>query len=74
METSCRLAISAKTRAEADRKLDSAVEQLLEPAKLGLPRGILVTKVGPGKFWVELSGDVPYGQIRETVRELEPVR
>ncbi|TLM83332.1 hypothetical protein FDW83_10205 [Pseudarthrobacter sp. NamE2] len=62
-----RLTIFATTRAEAEEKLNSSVQQLRDVAMQNPTRGILVTKRGAGHFTVELSDQVPYGQTWESV-------
>lgn len=72
MRTQHYLAISAKTRSEADEKLNSSVQQLRDLARENPTRGILVTKRGAGHFTVELSDQVPYGETWESVQQLDP--
>jgi hypothetical protein len=65
------LTICATTRSEADEKLNSSVQQLRDLAREDPTRGILVTKRGAGRFTVELSDHVPYGQTWESVQLLD---
>lgn len=71
METAHCLAISARTRSEADAKLNSSVQELRDLARENPTRGILVTKRGAGHFTVELSDHVPYGETWESVQPLD---
>jgi hypothetical protein len=59
--------ITATTTHEAERLLDTVVEELQRHAIEEGTHGILVTKTGPGQFTAELSEDVPYGITEEAV-------
>jgi hypothetical protein len=54
------LAISVPDAASLDAELNAAVELALQDA-LRERKGILVTHQGPGRYTVELSGDVAFG-------------
>lgn len=62
------LTVLATTRSEVDDKLNVSVQQLRALAQDNPGRGILVTRRGPGRFTVELSDQVPYGETRESVQ------
>lgn len=63
--TAPRITISAVTGSEVDEKLNASVRKLQQLAKDNPTRGILVTRLGPGRFTVELSTEVPYGFTQE---------
>lgn len=63
--TAPRIMISAITQSEADEKLNAAASELQHLAKHNPVRGILVTRLAPGRYTVELSTDVPYGLTQE---------
>lgn len=63
--TAPRIVISAVTQSEADEKLNAAALELQHLAKDNPVRGILVTRLAPGRYAVELSSEVPYGLTRE---------
>lgn len=46
-------------------KLDRAAETLRARALNGRPMGIVVTRLGPGRFRAFLSPEVPYGMTVE---------
>jgi len=62
------LTVLATTRSEVDDKLNVSIQRLRVLAQENPARGILVTKRGPGRFTVELSDQVPYGETWESVR------
>jgi hypothetical protein len=57
--------LTAQTASEADQLLNAAVEELQKIAAIDRECGILVTRIAPGQFTVELSDDVPYGITQE---------
>lgn len=59
------ITISAVTRSEANEELNASVRKLQHLAKDNPIRGILVTRLAPGRYAVELSTEVPYGLTRE---------
>ncbi|MFD1214129.1 hypothetical protein ACFQ36_19035 [Arthrobacter sp. GCM10027362] len=62
-----KLEISATHPDEADEKLNAAVYELQLRARADRTRGILVTRIGAGRYTVELSPEVPYGFTEEAV-------
>lgn len=62
------LTIFATTKSEVDERLNMSVTQLRALAQENPVGGILVTKRGPGRFSVELSDKVPYGETWESVQ------
>jgi hypothetical protein len=61
-----RVTITAITRSGAEEKLNASVQELQRLAEESPTRGILVTKLAPGHFTVDLSDEVPYGLTWET--------
>jgi hypothetical protein len=68
MSTPPSLDIRATTTSEAHDKLNVSIRQLQALAQQNPVRGILVTKHGPGRFTVELTDQVPYGETWESVQ------
>jgi hypothetical protein len=62
------LTVLATSRSEVDDKLNVSIRQLRGLAQENPVRGILVTRRGPGRFTVELSDQVPYGETWESVQ------
>lgn len=58
--------ITASTSEEAERLLNLLEREFQSLACQDPRRGIMVTKIGPGLFSVELSEHVPYGLTRES--------
>jgi hypothetical protein len=60
-----RIDIEVTNRHHLDEELDAAVHRLQEVALLTGTHGILVTRLGPGRYTVALSDQVPFGMTRE---------
>ena len=60
------ITLTITERSELEHQLDTAVAQLLEPARK-LNQGVLVTRCSPSSFTVCLSKEVPYGMTVESV-------
>lgn len=60
-----RIDIEVASRYLLDEELDAAVQRLQEVALLTGTHGILVTRVGPGRYTAALSDQVPFGMTRE---------
>ena len=59
--------IEVTNRHHLDEQLDAAARRLQEVALLTGTHGILVTRLGPGRYTVALSDQVPFGTTRELV-------
>jgi hypothetical protein len=59
--------IQVTSRHLLDEQIDAAVRRLQEVALLTGTHGILVTRIGPGRYTVALSDQVPFGMTRELV-------
>jgi hypothetical protein len=57
--------IEVASRYLLDEELDAAVQRLQEAALPAGTHGILVTRVGPGRYTAALSDQVPFGMTRE---------
>jgi len=60
-----RIDIEVASRYLLDEELDAAVQRLQEVALLTGTHGILVTRIGPGRYTAALSDQVPFGMTRE---------
>jgi hypothetical protein len=60
-----RIDIDVESRHLLDQVLDAAVRRLQEAALPAGTHGILVTRVGPGRYTAALSDEVPFGVTRE---------
>ena len=60
-----RIDIEVASRYLLDEELDAAVHRLQEVALLTGTHGILVTRIGPGRYTAALSDQVPFGMTRE---------
>lgn len=58
--------VTIRRRSDLERRFDSAVDRLMEPAKR-LNQSILVTRSSQRHFAVSLSENVPYGMTIETL-------
>jgi hypothetical protein len=57
--------IQVTSRHLLDEQIDAAVRRLQEVALLTGTHGILVTRIGPGRYTAALSDQVPFGMTRE---------
>ncbi|HEY8701447.1 MAG TPA: hypothetical protein VIM08_10905 [Arthrobacter sp.] len=59
--------IQVTSRHHLDGQIEAAVRRLQEVALPAGTHGILVTRVGPGRYTAALSDQVPFGMTRELV-------
>lgn len=59
--------IQVTSRHLLDEEIDAAVRRLQEVALLTGTHGILVTRIGPGRYTATLSDQVPFGMTRELI-------
>lgn len=57
--------VSPETCSERDTRLNEAIDTAMSIAVKDWAGGILVTRHAPAHFTVSITGEVPYGQVRE---------
>lgn len=57
--------VSPETSLERDLRLNAAIDMAISLATRDRAGGILVTRHAPTCFTVEVTSEVPYGQVRE---------
>jgi hypothetical protein len=58
------LEVNVKKAADVDQALEDAIAQITEAAKRHVT-GVMVTRIGPGRYIVRAHPAVPYGLIRQ---------